>query len=112
MVLLGAKGGPITGWVTTAKYAKEHPKEVAAFQKAMYQTAAQLRNKNNMKEAITISTQYTKAPLDSALATRMPFYYTTLTKPAVQTWANILQRTGLVVKPVDVPGILYKQPKM
>lgn len=104
-------GGPVTAWVTTAKYAKDNPQVVAAFQKSMYQSAALINtNKDKMKEAVTFSTEYTKAPLASALATTMPYYFTYMNKAQVQLWANLLQRQGLVAKPVDVPGILWKQP--
>ena len=108
------QGGPVTAWVTTAAYAKANPQVIAAFQKSMYQTAALLnRDKNKMREAITLSTQYTKAPLESALASPMPHYFTTLTKAMVQNWATIAQKAGptYLVKAPDVPGILWVQPK-
>lgn len=107
-------GGPVTAWVTTAAYAKANPQVIAAFQKSMYQTANLLNtNPAKMKEAITISTSYTKASLESALASPMPHYFTTLTKPMVQKWADIALKAGpsYLVKTPDIPGILWVQPK-
>ena len=110
---LSPTGGPVTAWITTAKYAQENPQVVAAFQKSMYQTASLLnRNKSKMREAVEMSVEYTKAPLASALATNMPYYFTTLTKAQVQKWADLaLAVPGMLKAKADVPGILWVQPK-
>ena len=109
---LAPEGGPVTAWVTTAKYAQENPQVVAAFQKSMYQTASLLnRNKDKMREAVELSVSYTKAPLESALATNMPYYFTTLTKAMVQKWADLAMAANQVKAKPDVPGILWVQPK-
>ena len=109
---LSPTGGPVTAWLTTAAYAKANPQVVAAFQKSMYQTASLLnRNKDKMREAVELSVQYTKAPLASALATVMPYYFTTMTKAQVQKWADLALAANQVKAKPDVPGILWVQPK-
>lgn len=111
-VSLLPQGGPITAWVTTAKFAKENPQVVAAFQKSIYQAAKLSHTKAGMDAAIVASTQFTKVPPADALKIpKSPWYFETLTRADVQNWANELQRSGLVVKPVDVPGIILPQPK-
>lgn len=106
------EGGPVTAWVTTAQYAQQNPQVVLAFQKSMYQTASLInRSKERMREAVIMSTEYTRAPLESALETVMPYYFTTLTKPMVQKWADLAMAAGQVKAKPDVPGILWVQPK-
>ena len=110
--LLAPQGGPVTAWVTTAAYAKANPQVVAAFQKSMYQTASLInRNKDKMREAVTLSLPYTKLPAESAYATVMPYYFTTLTKAQVQKWADLAVAANQVKATPDVPGILWVQPK-
>jgi len=84
---LSPNGGPVTVWVTTAKFAQENPQTVAA------------------------SVRFTKAPLESARATFMPYYFTTLTRAQVQKWADLASVAGQVTSRPDVRGIIYVQPK-
>lgn len=111
--VMSPEGGPVTAWVTTAAYAQANPQVVEAFQKSMYQTALIINKPDRfaMKEAIIAGTRYTKAPLESALATYMPYYFTTITKRNVQKWADLASSAGQVTKTPDVAGILWKQPK-
>lgn len=104
-------GGPVAAWITTAKYIAENPATVKAFQKSMYEANLQLRNKANFEKFYQSASTLTRQPVDFFKTTKMPYYFTTITKADVQTTANALQRNGLVVKPVDVPGILYTQYK-
>jgi ABC-type nitrate/sulfonate/bicarbonate transport system substrate-binding protein len=110
---LSPNGGPVTVWVTTAKFAQENPKTVAAFQKSMYETAVILNkpDRKAMREAVDASVRYTKAPLESARATFMPYYFTTLTRAQVQKWADLAAAAGQVSARPDVRGIIYVQPK-
>lgn len=47
----GFSNFPIAAWVTTSKYAAAHPKEIAAFQKAMVQAANMAANAQTAKSA-------------------------------------------------------------
>lgn len=111
--VLSPTGGPVTVWVTTAAYAKANPKVVQSFQKSMYQTALLLNrpDRKAMKEAIVAGIAYSKAPLESALATNMPYYFTSLTRAQVQKWADLAVAAGQVSSTPDVRGILLVQPK-
>lgn len=104
-------GGPVAAWIATAKYIAENPATVKAFQKSMYEANLQLRNKANHEKFYQSASKMTRQPVEFFKTTKMPYYFTTITKADVQTTANALQRNGLVVKPVDVPGILYTQYK-
>lgn len=110
---LSPNGGPVTAWVTTAKYAQANPQTVLAFQKSMYQTAALINkpDRKAMKEAVDASVRYTRAPIESARATFMPYYFSTLTRAQVQKWADLAAAAGQVSAAPDVRGILWVQPK-
>lgn len=110
---LAPNGGPVTAWVTTAKFAQANPKVVESFQKSMYQTALAINkpDRKAMNKAVDASVRYTKAPLESARATFMPYYFTTLSRQQVQKWADLATAANQVQSKPDVPGILWVQPK-
>ena len=102
-------GGPVAAWVATAKYIAGNPAAVKAFQKSMYEANMQLRNKANFEKFYQSASKMTRQPVESFKTTKMPYYFTTITKADVQTTADALYRNGLVKQTVDVPGILYTQ---
>lgn len=102
-------GGPRNVWVTTADYYAKNPATVKAFQKSIYEVNTATHKKANMREMIIASTKLTKQPLELALSQRPNYHFTALTKSDIQEVANALQRAGMVVKPVDVPGVLAPQ---
>ncbi len=63
---------PIAAWVTTGKYASAHPKEIAAFQKAMVQAAGLAANNANAKQAILHHTKIPPTVADVMTLPRFP----------------------------------------
>lgn len=103
-------GGPAAAWVTTAAYAAANPAVVKAFQKSMYEAnKSTLGNPAAKREVALAGTKITKSTAELALAEYPRYQFTSLTKLDVQQVADALQRAGLVVKPVDVAGILAPQ---
>lgn len=107
-------GGPVTAWYTTRQFANDNPNTVKAFQKSIYEatTAVQggsAKAKATMQEMLIATTKVTKLPVEEVLATKPLYFFNTLTKANVQVWADAMQRAGLVVKPVDVPGFILTQ---
>lgn len=103
-------GGPVSVWATTAAFAASNPEVVKAFQKSMFEANKSTVGNAAAKREVALSgTKITKATPELALAEYPRYQYTTLTKADVQQVANALQRAGLVIKPVDVAGILAPQ---
>lgn len=102
-------GGPTAGWITTSKYASANPAVVKAFQKSMYEANAAINNKANKAKFYQSASTLTKQPVEYFANQKTPYFYPTMTKADVVAWANALQRNGLVVKPVDVAGIIAPQ---
>lgn len=106
---IDSNGGPVAAWIATSQYISSNPAAVQAFQKSIAEAAVQLRNKANHEKFYASASKMTKQPVDFFKVTKMPYYFTSITKADVQTTADALQRNGLVVKPVDVNGILLPQ---
>lgn len=104
------KGGPISVWVTSEKYAASHPSVVKAFQKSIYEANRSTHGHPANRRAVQIAgTQLTKMPQELALAEYPRYQFTAITAHDVQQIADAMQRAGLVSKPVDVAGIMAPQ---
>jgi NitT/TauT family transport system substrate-binding protein len=102
-------GGPVAAWIATSKYIAENPAAVKAFQKSMAEAAVQLRLRKNHDAFYEAASKMTRQPVESFKATKMPVYFTSVSRADVQTTADALLRNGLVKQPVDVNGILLTQ---
>lgn len=97
-------------WVTTADYAKNNPKVVADFQKAMYQVHEYaMKNNSNMRKIIVASTQITELTAQEALAANPPYYPMQVTRVDVTRPATKMYELGFLDKKADVAGLLAKQ---
>ncbi|HVV18236.1 MAG TPA: NrtA/SsuA/CpmA family ABC transporter substrate-binding protein [Pseudonocardiaceae bacterium] len=63
---------PVSAYVTTAKYANAHPKEIAAFQRAMVAAANLATNSQNVKAAVLNHTKITATVADLMTLPRFP----------------------------------------
>lgn len=102
-------GGPIAAWIATSNYINSNPAAVQAFQRSMAETAIQLRLRQNHEKFYQSAAKMTRQPVESFKSSKMPVYFTSVTRADVLATATALQRNGLVNKPVDVSGILLKQ---
>jgi len=97
-------------WVTTADYAKNNPKAVADFQKAMYQVHEYaMKRDSNMRKIIVASTQITELTAKEALAANPPYYPMQVTRVDVTRPATKMYELGFLDKKADVAGLLAKQ---
>lgn len=97
-------------WVTTADYAKNNPKAVADFQKAMYQVHEYaMKSNSNMRKIIVASTQITELTAKEALAANPPYYPMQVTRVDVTRPATKMYELGFLDKKADVAGLLAKQ---
>jgi NitT/TauT family transport system substrate-binding protein len=107
-------GGPTAAWVTTADYAAKNPTVVKAFQKSMWEVNAQLagnsaKAKANREKMIAAMMKVSGQPREFITAYKLPYFFAGMRQTDITPWANALQRNGLVVKPVDIPGLLATQ---
>lgn len=107
-------GGPTAGWVTTAQYMASNPAVVAAFQKSMWQVNEQLRGtsaaaKANQEKMVQAMMKLSGQSREYITAYKLPYFFANIRQSDLIPWALALQRNGLVIKPVDVPGLLAKQ---
>lgn len=103
-------GGPASSWITTSAYAAANPSVIKAFQRAMYEAALSTYGKPAAKREVQLAgAKIANSSPEMALRDYPRHQFTTLTKADIQEIANALQQAGLVVKPVDVPGILLPQ---
>lgn len=107
-------GGPTAAWVTTADYAAANPSVVLAFQKSIWEVNQQLAGnsataKANREKMIQAMMKLSGQPREYITAYKLPYFFAKIRALDVKPWAEALQRNGLVVKPVDIPGLLAKQ---
>ncbi len=97
-------------WVTTAQFARENPRALRSFQKAMYQTHTFARaSKANMRKVLQASTKITGVPLSQALAANPPYYPLYVVRQDVARPATKMLELGFLKKPADVAGVLLRQ---
>jgi len=97
-------------WVTTADFAKNNPKAVRAFQKAMFEANSfAMASKANMRKVTLASTKVTGVPASQALAANPTFYPQYVVKQDVTRPATKMLELGFLKKPADVAGVLLRQ---
>lgn len=97
-------------WVTTATYAQENPKAVAAFQKSMFEANSYaMASAANLKKVTIASTKITGVPAAQALAANPTYYPLYVTRKDITRPATKMYELGFLKKPADVAGLLMKQ---
>lgn len=104
-------GGPVLVYVATSDYINKNPQVIKNFQKAIYQTAVDMKNKAKMARGLALVAEYTKQPLEAVTATKAPFFHTAITKAQLQKTGQAMLDLGFLTKPADVAGILLTQYK-
>jgi NitT/TauT family transport system substrate-binding protein len=107
----GAGGQLVGGYVVSSAYASQHPKTIAAFQRAFAKSAqyandhpdevsAQLTSYAHVDRSIADKVAVNKYVSDVGVAS---------VRGDVQNVADAMRRTGLLSSDVDVTGFLYSQ---
>jgi NitT/TauT family transport system substrate-binding protein len=96
---------PIAGYAVTEKYAKENPKTVAAFQRALQK--AQGMAAADKKAVETILPSYAKG-IDAGVAASMSYgtYPTAIDPAKMQRVADLMKEFGYVDAPIDVTSFI------
>ncbi|WP_067488144.1 ABC transporter substrate-binding protein [Actinomadura hibisca] len=95
---------PIAGWQVSEKFAKENPKTVAAFQRAVLK--GQKLAAENRREVQDIVPTYTKIDKDSVKVIVLPGYPTTLNPQRIQRVADLMKEFGYLRESTDAKTIL------
>lgn len=94
---------PIAGYASTAAFAKDNPKTVAAFQRALAKAQALAADRNSV---VAIIPEYTKIDPSAAASLAIGFFPTTLEATRLQRVADSMQEYGLLTQPLDVKSIV------
>lgn len=98
---------PISGYVTSAKFATDNPKTVAAFQRAMAKGQGEVADRQVLEE-----TMLTYADIDPNIAKLVVAgaFPTSVDKTRLQRVADLMQTYGIIVEKFDVGPMIIQAP--
>jgi NitT/TauT family transport system substrate-binding protein len=99
---------PVSGYATTAKFAKENPNTVAAFQRALLKGQELAGDRKNIEEALP---QYAKMPPETAAIVRYGTFPTTIDGKRLQRVSDLLSTYGMMPGKVDVEPMVVPMPQ-
>jgi NitT/TauT family transport system substrate-binding protein len=99
---------PIAGYFSTAKFAQQNPKTVAAFARALEKGAAEAAGNRQLVEQ-TIPT-FTKIDKQTASLLKLPLFPTSLDAKRLQRVADLMQTYGLLQSHLDVSTMVISTP--
>lgn len=100
---------PLGGWFTTSKFAKDNPKTVAAFARAMERGAAGSTDRKLVEQIIPT---YIKIDKQAAALVSLPAFPTTLDAKRLQRVSDLMQQYGLLQNHLDVAAMIIASPPM
>jgi NitT/TauT family transport system substrate-binding protein len=97
---------PISGYVTTQKFAAGHPKEAAAFQRAI-EAASKIaaQDPSAVREELP---KYTKVTADQATSIGLPAYPAATDAAQLRRLTELMKKQGLLKKALDPATLLVK----
>jgi NitT/TauT family transport system substrate-binding protein len=98
---------PIAGFATTAKFAKENPNTVAAFQRVLLKGQQLAANRKNVEWALP---KFAKMPPETASIVRIGQYPTTIDPKRLQRVADLLTSYGMLPQKLDIKPLVIKMP--
>jgi NitT/TauT family transport system substrate-binding protein len=98
---------PISGYATTAEFAKQNPNTVAAFQRALLKGQQLAADRKNVEEALP---KYAKMPAETAAIVRYGTFPTTIDKKRLQRVADLLYSYKMNDK-IDVGPLVIPFPQ-
>ena len=99
---------PIAGYFSTAKFAQQNPKTVAAFARALEKGAADAAASRKLVEQ-TIPT-FTSIDKTTAALLKLPLYPTSLDAKRLQRVADLMKTYGLLQNTLDVSSMVVATP--
>ncbi|AZP21081.1 ABC transporter substrate-binding protein [Streptomyces aquilus] len=97
---------PLSGYITTERYASEHADALAAFQRAL-KAAVEIAAKD--PEAVRdILPTYTKVTARQAKQIDLPVFPPTMDAAQIARLTELMKKQGMVQKPIDPAALLVK----
>ncbi|MGA4841885.1 ABC transporter substrate-binding protein [Streptomyces sp. G45] len=98
-------GFPIAGYATTASFAKDHPKTVAAFQRALARAQKQAAKRSAVVAALP---EYTRITAEQAARMHLGGYPVTLDPGRLRRVVDLMREFGYVREKVDVERLVVR----
>ncbi|MFG1647320.1 ABC transporter substrate-binding protein [Amycolatopsis sp. NPDC049252] len=98
---------PLTGYGATRKWVQEHPKTLAAFQRAMQKATHEATNDRAKVEPLLV--RFAKIDEDTAKLLTLPGYGSTLDSRRLQRVPDLLLQLGTIPSPIDVNTMIGPQ---
>jgi NitT/TauT family transport system substrate-binding protein len=96
---------PIAGYATSGEFAKNNPKTVAAFQRAMAKGQADAADRPTVEPLLV---EYAKVDKETAGLVHFGAFPTTLDQTRLQRVVQLMQRYGMLDKELDVKPMLIQ----
>ncbi|WJV48660.1 ABC transporter substrate-binding protein [Streptomyces flavofungini] len=98
-------GFPIAGYATTASFAEDNPKTVAAFQRAMARAQRQAANRSAVVDTLP---EYTKITADQAAQLNLGGYPAALDPARLGRVVTLMREFGYLKRDLDVAPLLVR----
>ncbi|MFI6713581.1 ABC transporter substrate-binding protein [Nonomuraea sp. NPDC050478] len=98
---------PIAGWATSADFADSHPREVAAFQRAILRAQHDAQNRQVITEILPT---YTKIKATTAATIILGTFPTDLHPERIRRVAEVMREYRYITREVDVSSFLLPLP--
>jgi NitT/TauT family transport system substrate-binding protein len=98
---------PLSGFATTAKFAKENPNTIAAFQRALVKGQQLAADRANVEEALP---KYAKMDPETAAVVRIGQFPTTIDAKRLQRVADLMAEYGMLPEKLDVEPLVIPTP--
>jgi NitT/TauT family transport system substrate-binding protein len=94
---------PVSGYAASAKFAKEHPKTIAAFQRALLKGQQLAGDRKNVEEALP---KFAKMPPETAALVKFGTFPTTIDKKRLQRVSDLLTTYDMMPKLEIAPLVI------
>lgn len=98
---------PLSGFATTAKFAKDNPNTIAAFQRALLKGQELAADRSNIEKALP---KFAKMDADTAAIVRIGQFPTTIDPKRLQRVADLLVTYKMLPKKLDVEPLVIPSP--
>ncbi|RSM89667.1 thiamine biosynthesis protein [Kibdelosporangium aridum] len=98
---------PIAGWAASAKFTKENPRTVAAFQRAIVKGQRDCANRTDVEDLVTA---YANVERQTASLLHLGTWPLTLEPARLQRVADLMKTYGVLTGPLDVKAMIYTAP--
>ncbi|MFK0249615.1 hypothetical protein ACIQUM_33365 [Amycolatopsis azurea] len=94
--------------VVTADWARQHPTEIAAFQKALSRAAKEATSKPEIVQQIAVREM--KVDADDAPGMKMPIFPLAPSGVQLQRWADLMDSYGVIDRPIRMADLFIASP--